>query len=326
MAARPEAKRWCFTLNNPTINEIDLQHALEDLGADYIVFQLEEGEAGTPHYQGFVCFSSKKRLTSLANQIEGAPHWEIARGTVSQNRTYCTKEEGRIGEPTEWGTPPPEKGARTDLWEIHSKLKAGTLSTKDYANEHFDLFVRYPKLVENYELSQIEPRRDGCEIHVTLLLGLAGAGKSFLAKRLAAELGLGPVYRHSLGKWWDGYRGERVVIFDDFRGHSLSITDFKLVFDRYALRVQVKGASCDLAATHFFITSNVNPLDWWREEIATREEAAITRRFHRILYFEELGKFMEFPDYATFASLILTPLRDGALRPPLPPAQAIVFN
>lgn len=321
----PQAKRWCFTLNNPIVSELELTDIFEENGIEYLVFQLEVGENETPHFQGFVCFLEKKRLSQIRHIVPGAPHWEVARGTVADNQKYCTKDEGRIGDFCEIGKPPAEKGARTDLTELHSRLKAG-LTNKEYSNEFFDLFVKHPRLVENYELAQIEPRKHGCETHVTLLLGIPGAGKSFLATQLARGLGLGEPYRHSLGQWWDGYRGERVVIFDDFRGHSLSITQFKLVFDRYPLRVQVKGSSCDLGATHFFITSNVNPLDWWREEIAAREESAITRRFTKILYFEELGKYMEFPDYTTFASLILTPLRDGILRPALPPTTQIVFD
>lgn len=322
--ANPEAKRWCFTLNNPTIDETELIELLDSMDMEYLVFQLEQGENETPHFQGFVCFEKKKRLSQIRHLFPA--HFSVARGTVAQNRAYCTKEEGRIGDFAEIGAPPPEKGARTDLTELHSALQTGTLTVKQYANEYFNLFIKHPNLVQNYQLSQVEGRRDGCEISCVLLIGFPGTGKSFLAAKMARELQLGDVYRHSLGKWWDGYRGERIAIFDDFRGHTLSITDFKLVFDRYALRVQIKGSSCDLAATHFFITTNLDPKDWWKEELFAREQAAITRRFTKVLYFEERGKFIEFPDYATYANLILTPLRDGQIRPALPPSQEIVFN
>lgn len=325
MATNPRAKRWVFTLNNPEVNEIELTDIFQDVGVEYLVFQLEIGEeTGTPHFQGFVCFEKQKRLSEIRHLIPA--RFSVARGTVAQNRVYCTKPETRVGDFCEIGEPPAEERARTDLTELHSRLQSGTLTTRQYANEHFDLFLRYPNLVQNYELSQIEGRNDGCEISCVLLVGFAGTGKSFMAAKMARDLGLGRVYRHSLGKWWDGYRGERITIFDDFRGHSLSITDFKLVFDRYALRVQVKGSSCPLAATHFFITTNLDPKDWWKEELYAREQDAITRRFTKVLYFERFGEFMEFPDYATYASLILTPLRDGALRPQLPQVQEVPFE
>nr|WQA30136.1 MAG: rep protein [Cressdnaviricota sp.] len=209
--------------------------------------------------------------------------------------------------------------------DLHSALQSG-LTQKEYSHEYFSTFVKYPKLVENYELAQIVPREEGAKINVTLLIGDAGTGKSKYASVLARGLGHGVPYRPSLGQWWDGYRGERAVVFDDFRGSSLSVTQYKLVLDEYPLRVAVKGTSCNLAATDFYITTNVNPLDWWSEGICARERLAITRRITRILYFEELGKFYEFRDYDHFASLILTPLRDGIFRPALPPVQEIVYN
>lgn len=47
------AKNWTFTLNNPTAPERAALYKLADHpDINYIVFQLEEGEAGTPHYQG----------------------------------------------------------------------------------------------------------------------------------------------------------------------------------------------------------------------------------------------------------------------------------
>ena len=63
---------------------------LEDLGVTYAVFQLEEGKNGTPHYQGYVAFE-KKRLTAIEHLLRGAGHWEISRGSPTQNREYCTK-------------------------------------------------------------------------------------------------------------------------------------------------------------------------------------------------------------------------------------------
>lgn len=323
--ANPQAKRWCFTYNNPQHTEEELIALFEPLESEYIVFQLEEGAQETPHFQGYVCFFEKKRLSQIRHLFPG--HFSVARGTVAQNRTYCTKAEGRIGDFCEIGNPPEEMGARTDLTELHLRLKQGRLTNREFSNEFFPIWARNPRLAENYYAAQSESRRPENGFTCTLLVGIAGAGKSFLAQKMANDIfGTGHVFRKPPGQWWDGYNGERVVIFDDFSGSSLSLTDFKLVIDRYPLRVQVKGTSLDLAANHFFITSNKNPLDWWREEIATREGEAITRRITKVLCFEEIGKFMEFPDYATYANLILTPLRDGAHRPQLPPTQEIVFN
>ena len=175
MAAQaPPARHWCFTLNNPDLYPDELLEQIEK--AQYVVFQLEEGENGTPHYQGYCIFAQKQRLTALRGLFGGRAHWEQARGTPEQNRAYCTKE-GRIGEITEWGEIPGNagQGARTDLDELHSALKAG-LTQADYANGYFSLFVRYPNLVQNYRISQfgapywLLPPNDGPSFEIGLYM------------------------------------------------------------------------------------------------------------------------------------------------------------
>ena len=61
------ALRWCFTINNPV--ERDMFWTDGDVLAQlkYIVVQLEKGEQGTVHYQGFLILKNKKRMTWLRN-------------------------------------------------------------------------------------------------------------------------------------------------------------------------------------------------------------------------------------------------------------------
>ena len=172
-AQSPEAKHWCFTYNNPTMYPDEMIEELEDLGVTYAVFQLEEGKNGTPHYQGYVAFKTKKRLTAIEHLLRGAGHWEISRGSPTQNREYCTKDDGRIGDFSEIGTLPAGQGARSDLVGLHSALKDG-LTQADYANEYFSKFIQYPNLVQNYVVSTIEARDPSKPFSSWLLIGPAG--------------------------------------------------------------------------------------------------------------------------------------------------------
>lgn len=292
-----KAKNWCFTLNNPVLDESDILYILSD--AAYIVFQLEIGDNGTPHYQGYCSFTKRMTLPQVRSLL-GTAHWEIARGTPSENKTYCTKSDTRVGDFCESGIFPEGSGHRTDLDRLHSALKDG-LTQKEYASQYFSQFISRPNLVETWNLAQISPRDPSEAVTCILLIGPPGTGKSRAAHYYAKQFyGPNGFYGHTLGKWWDGYRGEQCVILDDFRGSSMSFTSFKHLVDRYPLRVEVKGASCNMAATHFYITTNQEPEKWWNQEVTAQEHSAVFRRIDTVLFFCTLNSFIPFPSYGHY--------------------------
>jgi len=44
------ARRWTFTINNPIVSNAELERDCQPYR--YLCFQLEQGEDGTPHFQG----------------------------------------------------------------------------------------------------------------------------------------------------------------------------------------------------------------------------------------------------------------------------------
>lgn len=84
------AKRWCFTLNNYTTEELDTIKNISSNSSKYWIIGFEVGESGTPHLQGYIEFKDKIRPFNVMpiNRI----HWEKSKGTRTQNYVYCTKE------------------------------------------------------------------------------------------------------------------------------------------------------------------------------------------------------------------------------------------
>lgn len=82
------SKKWAFTLNNYTNEELEI---LETLFQDHeYIIGKEVGEQGTPHLQGYVEFKDKKRPSEYVKNKR--IHWEKARGNKEQNIEYCKKE------------------------------------------------------------------------------------------------------------------------------------------------------------------------------------------------------------------------------------------
>ena len=106
--------------------------------------------------------------------------------------------------------------------------------------------------------TMVSGKRDSSQAPtVHWLYGETGTGKS----RWAFE-NFPDAYRFPCdgSGWWDGYTGQKVVVFDDLRSNSgLSFSVLLKVLDRYPMRVQQKGASTELLATTFVITAPMAP-------------------------------------------------------------------
>lgn len=91
----PPSKHWCFTLNNHTDDDIKMFTDVSSSIVPKYVFQEEVGESGTPHLQGYICFTTKKRPMSVfkTDRI----HWEKTKD-VKASIKYCQKEDTRAGK------------------------------------------------------------------------------------------------------------------------------------------------------------------------------------------------------------------------------------
>ena len=87
-----------FTINNPEDEQIPRTWE----GVLYCQWQVEVGESGTRHVQGYVAFKCNKRL-SILKKVHPTAHWERRKGTHNDARAYCSKEDTRVAGPWEIG-------------------------------------------------------------------------------------------------------------------------------------------------------------------------------------------------------------------------------
>ena len=149
MAAR-QSLYWCFTLNNYTDDDIV---RLERLAAvpttEYLIYGRELGQEGTPHLQGFVMFTVRRRFNCVKRLLGDRYHIEAAVGTPYQAALYCKKD----GDFTEFGTAPvdrlPREANRGQFanyvsWVTDYYAAVGLSPTPDViARNHPALFTRY---------------------------------------------------------------------------------------------------------------------------------------------------------------------------------------
>lgn len=257
-------RSWCFTINNP---EDETEAGLPELPHErYCSWQLERGETGTRHFQGYVEFNQPVRLTQI--KAAGGPwaraHLEVRRGTRHQARDYSRKEDSRLAGPWERGSwTGGGSGARNDLVGVIECAKR-TLSHRAVAEAYPEQYIRLHRGVERY-ISAIDTRQREAPTELHILWGEPGTGKSRTALA-EASAGAASVYYLPRGNggnvWWDGYEGQDCVIIDDFYGWLRWDTLLRLA-DRYPLRVEVKGGSTPFLSKRIYITSNKHWTGWY---------------------------------------------------------------
>lgn len=109
--------------------------------------------------------------------------------------------------------------------------------------------------------------------------GATGTGKS---RRAWEEAGVEAYPKDPRTKFWCGYQGQEHVVVDEFRG-GIDISHLLRWLDRYPVIVEVKGSSICLSATTIWITSNVNPREWY-PDLDEPSRNALMRRL-RVTHF-----------------------------------------
>lgn len=271
-----QARRWLFTLNNPHDDEKVHTFWQEWPHATAGVCQLEQGEQGTPHYQGYVQFDRPTRLAAVRRLLRRA-HWEVARGTAADNKRYCTKDQGRLDGPWEFGTLQ-DQGKRNDWASLKESLDRGD-DERTIAENHFRLFCQYKKGIDNYRALVADVR--DWQTELVVICGPAGSGKSRLAWDLAGGPRVG--YEYPGGNWFPDYRGQRCVVFDEFRGSHMPLSTFLKMCDRYPLTVETKGGFVNFVSHCVIVTSNILPEEWWP---TMAEPKALFRRITHFVWLD----------------------------------------
>lgn len=264
-----KARNWLYTINNPT--DADKP---DDWKCKFNVYQVEKGENGTEHFQGYIMFEQPVTIAGL-KKLNMRAHWEMRKGTHAQALAYCTKLETRIDGPYYFGTAP-KQGSRNDLLDLKLSLDKGD-NIRIVAENHFSSFLKYSRGIQLYKNLITKPRSYKSE--VTVFYGPTGVGKTKICNERFPDAYW--IYPQQNGKWLDGYDSHEIVIIDEFYGwfpHNYMLR----LLDRYPMKVETKGGYVEFIAKKIFITSNKEPFEWYPKMAESFPQ--LSRRIDNVLF------------------------------------------
>lgn len=243
---------WVFTVNNYTDDDYKQLDLLCADNVHYLCYGHEIGKkTGTPHLQGYVELTKPQKFSWLKKRVKRA-YIAVRRGSRTQARDYCFKD---CTEPYEYGKWVPDRqGMRNELTEIKNKIDAGA-TIDEIADEHFSSFIRYGRGLREYILIAAKRKNRNKPITCLWIHGESDSGKSEWAWNKYPD-----AYRKHNNKWWDGYSGEEVVIWDDFcMPKDISYQELLIWCDRYKKDGETKGGTAPLLYSTIIFTSTVPP-------------------------------------------------------------------
>nr|WGN90630.1 replication associated protein [Banfec virus 3] len=258
------SRNWCVTL----FKDSDVCWELVTNGVcNYVVKGREVAPTtGNIHWHLYMEFKNRVSAFKVKKMLKSNnAHVEVRRGTAEEAIAYAKKE----GDFIERGEPRAnEQGKRSDLEDIKRMLSEGA-DMLEVADKHFGDFVRYHKGLSLYAdlLSRKKQReREPIMPEVIVYLGAAGSGKSHHCWNDPEYRKDG--YRYMVQSeskaYFDGYDGESVIWFDEFRGSTIPFGVFLQLTDKWGCRVEVKGGSVEIFAKRILISTVEWPSTWWR--------------------------------------------------------------
>lgn len=239
-------------------------------------------KAGKLHAQFAVAFNAKVRAPQaraiLGDGFGGFTGWlQTARSDAVWD--YVQKQETRIAVIEPYGDMASDQGARHDLDVVYADIAQG-MSVYDVMDKYPRTFVRNHAAISKL-CSMYDKPRDYGDCHVEIWWGVTGSGKSHKAYHAYPD-----AYRKTIpGKFWEGYRGQKVVIFEEFNPEEdkeLRLPELLKILDKYPYQVEIKGASMQLKANKFIFTTNIDPREWYRGH---PQQPALCRRIKKVVHF-----------------------------------------
>lgn len=274
----------------------------------YLVHGLETcPTTGRIHHQGYLETKARLRFRTLLSK----PGWNLihvrsSRGSAQQNRTYCVKdgvftEHGAISQTEQPGG---KNGAV--VARLAKEVLEGKTTVEDIVRETAGAYHLFGRTLEKAEAIRARSmqRAAWAPPAVIWYWGAPGCGKSRRAREQAQEMietaradgteigddGIMDLYVHDFDDkgWWDLYCGEKIVLFEEYRG-QFTWSSLLRYLDGYRCNVSQRGKKpFPFLAKVIYITSCKHPKDCYSAEVVGENIDQLLRRITRVIHFDKL--------------------------------------
>lgn len=299
-----QSRKWMLTINNPSQHGFphdvirDVVKSMKSVS--YWCMADEEGnQTHTYHTHIFLYSTGGIRFSTLKAKFPPAD-LEMVRGTCLQCMQYVSKtgkwehdlkaDTSIDGTFEEFGDCPVERpGQRNDLIDAYTMVKSG-MSDYEILEDMPDFLIHVNKLEIVRQILLAEKfkavRR---ELEVVYIFGKTGLGKT---RSVMDQYGYEHVYRvtdylHP----FDGYRGQDVIIFDEFRS-SLPLPDMLKYLDGYPLDLPCRYNNKIACYTKVYFTTNVSLYEQYKQQQRFEHDSwlAFLRRLNGVIQFTDAGQ------------------------------------
>lgn len=249
-------------------------------------------KTGKVHYHSIITFKNAVRFSTVA-QFDIKAHWNTQNNGEMGIYDYVSKENKSVFK---YGTPPPlvqkrkqqATAKKTQFQTVVDMIKEG----------HYDqvqeerVYAQYQRFFDQLAAKAEPSKRWKGELKEKnhWVYGPPGSGKSSAIWDAAEEKNL-TIYQKLQNKWWDGYKGEDIVLIEDADPDTLKklANHMKVWSDRYPFTFEIKGSSKTMKCPsyYFVVTSNYAMKDCFNET----DLKAMERRFEE--HFKDLPSVEE---------------------------------
>ncbi len=211
----------------------------------------------------------------------GKCHVTRCNGSIEHQDAYCSKES----ELTCLGIKP-KPGERVDLKKVRDEILDGR-SVDDLTMDNPMAYHQYGRTMERIEDIAMRKRFRTEMTQGIWYWGTTGVGKSHKAME-----GFDPDTHYIVpydNGWWDGYKGQKTVIFNEFRG-GVAFAEMLDLVDKWPKTVARRGREpVPFLAKTVIVTSSKHPAEVYKNVCEEGDSLdQLTRRF-KIVRLTKLG-------------------------------------